>query len=330
MNVKNLIQIISDKCLHFFHVVSNVRPIIWICIYICLIPLFALIYWVLPDSQFHIPPQTSDDFGGWVYYSIVTISTLGFGDYTPVHGWAQCVSAIEVLCGLLIFGFFLNAVGSMKSEIEVNSEIEKQRRLYVAKEREKLLKNIPIIIHSLNIFLSYCYAVTTPRNRRNSAEIKYNPEFRFCDMSDLFKSAELPMDHSTRPAIEGLMRSANNTCLLFDSLQTRVDITIWSRLLESCFSFVANSQMFISGDDFSRRLPRRVVDGHRLSIAEEEERLSKEIALSKQLPERVQGSGMNNVLELYYYIKDNAEIASNIETICSELAMTQEPQGVKN
>lgn len=330
MNVKNLIQIISDKCLHFFHVVSNVRPIIWICIYICLIPLFALIYWVLPDSQFHIPSQTSDDFGGWVYYSIVTISTLGFGDYTPVHGWAQCVSAIEVLCGLLIFGFFLNAVGSMKSEIEVNSEIEKQRRLYVAKEREKLLKNIPIIIHSLNQFLSYCYAVTTPKAKRDSVEIKYDPEFRFSDMSDLFKSADLPMDHSTRQAVEGLMRCANNTCLLFDSLQTRVDITIWPNLLELCFSFVANSQMFITGDEFSRRLPRRVVKGHRLSVAEEEDRLSQEIALSEKLPIAIQGSGMAKVLDLYYYVKDNAEIASKIETICSELAMAPESQDSKN
>lgn len=330
MNIRKIISILSDKCLHFFHAVSNVRPIIWICIYICLIPLFAFIYWLLPDSQFHIPSQASDDFGSWLYYSIVTISTLGFGDYTPAHGWAQLVTAIEVLSGLSVFGFFLNAVGSMKSEIEVNSELERQKKLYIAKEREKLLKNIPIIIHSLNLFLSYCYAVTTPKDKRNNVDVKFNPEFIFSDMSDLFKSADLPMDHSMRPAVEGLMRSANNTCLLFDSLQTRVDITIWPRLLELCFSFVANSQMFISGDDFSHRLPRRVINGRRLSIAEEEDMLSSEIASCKKIPSAEQGTGMSSVLDLYYYIKDNADIASNIEIICSEVAMAPASQESKN
>ena len=110
-----MLQKISDRIRHFFHVVSNIRPIVWICLYIILVPIFALIYWWLPDSQFRIPEGGSPAFGSWLYYSIVTISTLGFGDYTPAHGWAQAVTAIEVVCGLSVFGFFLNSVGSMKA-----------------------------------------------------------------------------------------------------------------------------------------------------------------------------------------------------------------------
>ena len=74
------------------YVVSNIRPIVWIALYVALVPVFALIYWWLPDSQFRIPDSAGTDFGSWVYYSIVTITTLGFGDYTPAHGWAQAVS----------------------------------------------------------------------------------------------------------------------------------------------------------------------------------------------------------------------------------------------
>ncbi|MDE6692958.1 MAG: potassium channel family protein, partial [Muribaculaceae bacterium] len=91
---------ISARIRHFFHVISNVRPIIWIGSYIALVPVFALIYWALPDSQFRIPDGAGVDFGSWLYYSIVTITTIGFGDYTPAHGWAQCVTAVEVMCGL--------------------------------------------------------------------------------------------------------------------------------------------------------------------------------------------------------------------------------------
>ena len=98
----------SDKVRHFFHVVSNIRPIVWIGIYVCITPIFALIYWALPDGQFRIPDNAGTDYGSWLYYSIVTITTLGFGDYTPAHGWAQAVTAIEVMCGLIFLGFFLN------------------------------------------------------------------------------------------------------------------------------------------------------------------------------------------------------------------------------
>lgn len=196
---------ISDRVRHFFHVVSNVRPIIWIGSYIALMPVFALIYWALPDSQFRIPDGAGTDFGSWLYYSIVTITTLGFGDYTPAHGWAQTVTAVEVMCGLTILGFFLNAVGSMKSEIDVTSEIEKQRQLHTAAEKDKLLKVSPLLLKRLNTFIYNC--------ENNAAE-------------------------------NVLVRSAFNIALALDSLQTRVDLTEWPELLENCFTLVADCQIF--------------------------------------------------------------------------------------
>lgn len=146
----------SDRSRHFFHVVSNVRPLVWICVYLALMPLFAFFYQLLPDWQFRIPDGGGTTYGSWLYYSIVTITTLGFGDYTPAHGGAQALTAIEVMCGMLTIGFFLNAVGSMKSEIDVISEKEKQRRVHEALESDKLLKNIPVLLHKMNLFLAWC------------------------------------------------------------------------------------------------------------------------------------------------------------------------------
>lgn len=196
---------ISDQIRHFFHVVSNVRPIIWIGSYIALMPVFALIYWALPDSQFRIPDGAGVDFGSWLYYSIVTITTLGFGDYTPAHGWAQTVTAVEVMCGLTILGFFLNAVGSMKSEIDVSAEIEKQRQLHAAAEKDKLKKVSPLLLKRLNTFIYHC--------ENNSSQSE-------------------------------LTKSAFNIALALDSLQTRVDLTEWPELLENCFTLVADCQLF--------------------------------------------------------------------------------------
>lgn len=207
----------SDRLKHFWHVVSNVRPVIWILSYVGLVPVFAVIYWLLPDGQFRIPDNAGTDFGSWLYYSIVTITTLGFGDYTPAHGWAQCVTAVEVMCGLIILGFFLNAVGSMKSEIDVESEREKQRRLHEAAEHDKLKKVTPVLLHQLNLFISSCEGMTKAASK-NGAD--------------------------GRAEVEELMHCASRTSLMLDSMQSHIDLSLWPVILEDSFAFVAACQMF--------------------------------------------------------------------------------------
>ncbi|MDE7466095.1 MAG: potassium channel family protein [Muribaculaceae bacterium] len=238
---------ISDRIRHFFHVVSNVRPIVWIGVYIVCVPLFALFYNLVPDGQFRIPDGGGTDYGSWLYYSIVTITTLGFGDYTPMGPGAQAITAIEVMVGLSVMGFFLNSVGAMKSEIDVESALEKQRRLHDEEQKTKLLQNVPAIIHNINTFLSYCYAATTPRADR-ATQRTFNPDFEIEDMKDLYRPTGMSMDYSTRPAVERLMEAASATSLALDSLQTHVDLTQWPELLEDCFTFVADCQMFSHSD----------------------------------------------------------------------------------
>lgn len=315
-----MLQKISDRIRHFFHVVSNIRPIVWICLYIILVPIFALIYWWLPDSQFRIPEGGSPAFGSWLYYSIVTISTLGFGDYTPAHGWAQAVTAIEVVCGLSVFGFFLNSVGSMKSEIDVESEIEKQRRANFALQKEKLSICAPAIIHNINVFLSYCYAVTTPLARRGGEDARFNPDFKFSDMADLFKPSGLSMDNTRLPAVDRLLKCAARTSLSLDSLQTHVDLSLWPEILEDCFAFVANYQMFSSEDSLSRSpltlLPRDLPATRR----EAEAQIAGEIAAWDGPVDLNKGGSLLPVFELYYFIRDNAALATKLEAAITKAA----------
>lgn len=235
-------EILSIKCKHFFHEVSEVRPVIWISVYIAYMPIFALIYYLIPNGEFRIPEGGLTDYGAWLYYSIVTITTLGFGDYTPMGATAQTMTALEVMLGMLTIGFFLNAVGSMKSEIDIKSEKEKLRLIHNSEQKEKLIKSTPVIIYRLNLFLSYCYAVTTLHSKRTEHG-RYNPAFTLEDMADMKKPVDIPQDQSGRPAVDGLLKCSANTCLLLDQLQARIDLTQWPDLLDDCFSFVANYQM---------------------------------------------------------------------------------------
>lgn len=223
-----MITYLSNRIRHFFHVVSNVRPIVWMLLYICLIPIFALIYHWLPDGQFRIPDGGGVNYGSWLYYSIVTITTLGFGDYTPMGAGAQAVTAIEVGFGLAVMGFFLNAVGSMKSEIDMDSEIEKQRKLHYEQEREKLKKSLPMVLHNLNLYLEKCSSI--------SGETSVTPD----------KTAT--GNTIQKEELVTLLKAGSRAALCIDSLQNRVDLSLWPELLENCFGFVADYQMYSAED----------------------------------------------------------------------------------
>ena len=312
-------EAVSNKLKHFWKVVSNVRPIVWICLYICLMPLFALVYYLMPGGQFRIPQDAGTGFGSWLYYSIVTITTLGFGDYTPAHGWAQAVTAIEVMCGLIFLGFFLNSVGSMKSEIDVESEIEKQRRVHKSSEYEKLMKNIPVLLHKLNLYLSFCYAVTTPLSRRGEGG-EYNPDFSFNDMHDLYLPSGIPTDHSSRAAVEGLMACASATSLYLDSLQSRVDLTLWPELLEDSFGFVAACQMFVS-EDLLKDWPERELHKSSMHTLDDAVRkISDDIKSWSGPAESGKRLDMAPAVELFHFIKETGKLARDIELSATRVA----------
>lgn len=311
---------ISNRLKHFFHVVSNVRPIVWIGTYVAITPIFALIYMALPDGQFRIPDGAGTDYGSWLYYSIVTITTLGFGDYTPAHGWAQAVTAVEVMCGLIFLGLFLNAVGAMKSEIDVESEIEKQKRMREAANKAKLVSNIPALMHSLNTFMAYCYAVTTPQSKRAGGETRYDPDFTLSDMADMFKPSRLPSDGSHLPAVERLLQSASRTSIAFDSLQSRIDLSQWPELLENSFSFVAEFQMFSSTDLLTEPSKSFYPSSLSADVAEREKALSSDIAAHTGDPDASVSSELRPVVELYHFIKKNAALALKLESDLTTIA----------
>lgn len=310
----------SNRLKHFFHVISNIRPIIWIGVYLCAMPIFALIYYWMPDTQFRIPDGGSTDYGSWLYYSVVTITTLGFGDYTPAHGWAQAVTAIEVAFGLSIFGFFLNAVGAMRSEIDVTSAVERQRLVHQSEEKDKLIKNIPVLLHRINNFLAYCYAVTTPEEKRDTLPNEFNPSFTIRDMRDMYLPSGLPFDNSTKPAVEQLLSCARDTALFLDSLQSRIDMTLWPKLMNDCFSFVASSQLFHAQDSMLIHPDRMMCNDQSLKVCDARKLISEGIATWRGPAQVTDDNPLNPVVELYIYIKANADMAHDISTLVTEIA----------
>lgn len=71
-----------------------------LCGYLLLGTLFALIYSAMEQSSpgcFKV--EGSSEFSDFIYFSIVTLSTLGYGDIVPVSAQARALVSLEVLLG---------------------------------------------------------------------------------------------------------------------------------------------------------------------------------------------------------------------------------------
>jgi len=90
-----------------------VMPVVaFMTYYLLLIVVFACLYriveMVLPDEQFRIHGELRGlSVAEALYFSVITLATVGYGDIVPVGSMVRALAAAEVVCGvlLLLFGF---------------------------------------------------------------------------------------------------------------------------------------------------------------------------------------------------------------------------------
>lgn len=64
--------------------------------------LYVLIEFIFPNSfhMTHVSPDLRDD-QHLIYFSFITLTTVGFGDITPINDYARTVSMLESMTGVL-------------------------------------------------------------------------------------------------------------------------------------------------------------------------------------------------------------------------------------
>lgn len=82
-----------------------------------------------------------------LYYSVITITTLGFGDISPNSYLAIIITTIEAISGILFIGFFLNSLSQEKSEREALKK-EEEIIFRVIEEEKKHEKEIILKYYS--------------------------------------------------------------------------------------------------------------------------------------------------------------------------------------
>ena len=82
-----------------------------ICLYILMISIPFTIFLFLDDTHFRKPPDVNDiDWLDKLYFSVVTITTLGYGDISPKSTWVKVLVMFQAFSGPLLLGYFLSVV----------------------------------------------------------------------------------------------------------------------------------------------------------------------------------------------------------------------------
>lgn len=141
-----IILIIFIPSLFIFHssLLSSSRLLLLVISYIFTVMSFALIFYIIQMLSIENIHDTSlvafkisnyekleeiknfNDFFSFLYFSIVTITTLGYGDITPLSTIAKIASSFEVILGITYTVFGVATLFSNKeNDKEIAKHIEK-------------------------------------------------------------------------------------------------------------------------------------------------------------------------------------------------------------
>jgi hypothetical protein len=75
----------------------------WSAVSLMICLLFGYIYSNFPSSFFLANNRSPTGFS-FYYYSVVTFTTLGFGDIVPIDLWAEIAVTLQVIMGYIMLG----------------------------------------------------------------------------------------------------------------------------------------------------------------------------------------------------------------------------------
>jgi hypothetical protein len=75
---------------------------------------YRLVSLQIPDAFTGAVPHQDELSAGWVYYSFVTLTTMGYGDITPVAPMARSLAVLEALTGQLYPAILLGRLVSLQ------------------------------------------------------------------------------------------------------------------------------------------------------------------------------------------------------------------------
>lgn len=288
------------------------KPIVYARLFLSLIPLYAVAYTLLPDSSLQLNNDNSGFFS-YFYFSVITITTLGYGDITPVGNLGQLLAASEALLGIILIGLFLNSL-SYHHGIEVQ-ESEKQIQQKRAEKRaiERFTAFNQLVELNINRYKMYSFTITTPFSERKQGTA-FNENFQFNDMKDLFEPTTRLSDNHLTPAINYYFESLKELVASLEELVKLGYIQLWPDIENLCMKFIKDSKEL----DFSEYIlnqPDVVIGGQ--SAAELDAKMIKNHEGEAQF---LPNNALNPYVALYHLLHKSYGFIRTYKKMASEIA----------
>lgn len=210
-------------------------------LFFLVIVVFGFIYAIFPSTISGI-----NHFGNAFYFSIVSITTLGFGDLTPSNGWGQALVSVEALSGVVLIGLFLNAISESQTrklaELDKQHSQEERKAMAQAKLRQYYLLQQSIMVN----YLVGAYVVVTPLDKRKfDVDVLHDQfHFTFNDMGDLYQMSLLLTQSFNKKSIEVYFEAQDR---LYSELRTmidNIDLSYWENLEALIHTFMQQCNNF--------------------------------------------------------------------------------------
>lgn len=78
--------------------------------------LFSLMYYSAATLGFKL--VSAESFIDYLYFSVITVTTLGYGDIKPLDTFTKCLSMIEVSFGVIFLAAILTVVLSLSESVK--------------------------------------------------------------------------------------------------------------------------------------------------------------------------------------------------------------------
>lgn len=101
------------KSLSYYYWQYGSKPHRIIYCSIAAIILFSLVYWLNSDLISMNTKEGNFNFGDSIYFSTITFTTLGYGDFSP-QGWLKILASLESFLGVINTGFLLAGYANNK------------------------------------------------------------------------------------------------------------------------------------------------------------------------------------------------------------------------
>lgn len=273
------------------------RPYVYASLYLALIPAYALVFTYIRGMSLE-HSKTTESIWSNLYYSVVTITTLGYGDILPKNVQTQTVVATEVLFGVLLVGLFLNSIAqhiSQKISLEEKQIQEDERVKFEALKLHNLNKIIEI---NITYYLMYIVQISTPISKRCDQK-KVNEDFTLNDMQDLYRPSMRLTDNFFQPAVFYYFDHQTNLVNSLKELIYHVDLRQWPELEEVCLSIINRCKQL----DFSEYIKSQVNVSYEGKKATDfcAEMLKEHTGEVKFLP----SNSINPYVALYWLVKGN-------------------------